>query len=196
MELSPKDTCNSRAYLRTPLESFIKQRFPYGAPIRLGIIPFATPANFAAHGDELPGIGQELARHLQREFLSHGAVTITEILPRSDWPGQREEFYHGNFRSIAMAHDAGFDLVLVGIVEPPNSLDSLSAHAKLIEVEGGITIWNGSSTVGTNRRTLNNQTPNNWWATYTPNDLQTNLLIEKLAQCLVQDALLDEVTPE
>lgn len=197
LNLNNEERCNSRAYVRTPLESFVKQRFPYGAPVRLGIIPFATPENFAARSDQMPGAGKLLARHLQREFLHRQrSATIVEIMNRSDWPGQAEEFYHGNYRSLSMARDAGYDLVLVGVVENPRSVDELSAFGKLIEVASGITIWNGRGIVNTNRNDRKTFPPSSWWLADSPKQPETNLLLEHLAECLAGDALHEDPFPE
>ncbi len=196
LKLTPEDTCNSRAYIRTPLDSYIKQRYPYGAPVRLGIIPFTAPAGIAYLEDQLPGVGHEIARNLQRELLSKRAVTITEVLNRLDWPGQRMEFYHGNHRSIRMAKDAGYDLVFIGLVDTPTSVDQLVSHGKLIDVESGVTVWNGMASVSTTERTYNHSGPAQWWAEHNPNKLPTRKLTANLAACMVTDVLKEEVVPE
>jgi len=197
LNLQQEEVCNSHAHIRVPLDEFVNQRFPTGIPVRLGIIPFATPVNLAAQSDRQPGAGKQLARYLQREFLSsQTSANIVEVMDRSDWPGQAEQFFHGNFNAISMARDAGFDLVLVGVIESPRSIDAVSAFSKLIEVESGITVWNGRSEASTNANVRSRSGISSWWAGDEQRYPRTNLLLESLAFCITQNALTDTPVPE
>ncbi|MCB0328762.1 MAG: hypothetical protein KDD70_03840, partial [Bdellovibrionales bacterium] len=92
--------------------------------------------------------------------------------------------------------DAGYDLVLVGVIENPRSIDEISAFSKLIEVESGITVWNGRSSVSTNRNTRKKTFPSSWWSDNTTSLPQTNLLLEELASCLTNNVLHEDPSPE
>ena len=85
-----EETCNFRAYLRTPFADYVSKRYPLGAPIRVGVIPFSVPANVAAHSNELPGLGNQLAWMVKDELLARGTMPIVEVLNRQDWPGKKE----------------------------------------------------------------------------------------------------------
>lgn len=197
LHLQQREECKSHAHIRIPLDEFINQRFPTGIPVRLGIIPFATPVNLAAQSDRQPGAGKQIARYLQRELLSkQTSVNVIETMDRSDWPGQAEQFFHGNFNAISMARDAGFDLVLVGVIENPRSAEAISAFSKLIEVESGITVWSGRSEASTNANVRSRSGVSSWWTSDQQRYPRTNTLLETLAQCLITNALTDQPVPE
>lgn len=145
------EECKSRAYIHAGLPEFISQRFHRNSPVRLAIIPFSVPANLSTQNLNTPGLDQLLAWDVQLELVSSQALPIVEVLNRPDWPGKKEEFFTGNFGAIAQAKEAAYDLVLVGYLEPMRSVDQMLAYSKIIEVESGITIWSGRSTVYTRR---------------------------------------------
>ncbi len=150
-----KESCNLRAYLDQDLEQYINGRFGSKAPIRMAIIPFSTPANFAWQNSQHQGLGKELAWRFQSEFLTQGTLPIVEVFNREDWPGKREEFWTGNFGSIAQAREAGYDLVFVGNVDPMRGIDNLTIHSKIIDVDAGITVWSGTTNVRTEKAKIN-----------------------------------------
>jgi hypothetical protein len=186
------ETCNSRAFVHNPLSSYIENRFEKGSPVRLGIIPFTTPANLAARSNELPGVGNDLAYKLQSAILSGNGLPISEVLNRQDWPGKKEEFFTGNHGAIQLARDAGYDLVLVGFIDRLQSLDSMTAYSKLIETESGITIWYGQTSANSTRREgVPSDLP---WGpdNRKPAAINSNYLIDELARCIAFQVSRDD----
>jgi len=115
----------------------------------MAIIPFSTPANFAWQGPQRQGLGHEIAWRFQSEFLTQGTLPIVEVFGREDWPGKSEEFFKGNFGAIAQAREAGYDFVMVGLVEPMRVADTITVHSKIIDADAGITVWYGTTKVQT-----------------------------------------------
>lgn len=186
-EQSYVDQCNSHAYIRTVLSDYISNRFPSGAQVRTAVVPFSTPANLAESSIEHPGLGAALARTVQASLLETNALSIVEIFNRQDWPGKKEEFHSGNFGAIAFAREAGYDLVIVGLVEPPNSIRSLSAQAKVIETESGITLWYGRAKVEHKETSWDGFKD---WLTFTdkvPAKLNYSQITEQVARCLAYE---------
>ena len=189
--------CNSRAYTKTILTDYINSRYVSGSPVRMAIIPFSVPANLAYRDQERPGLGNQLAWSVQAEMLRSGAVPIVEVLNRMDWPGKKEEFYTGNFGAIEMARDAGYDLALVGNVEPVRSTADLIASVKILDVESGVTVWYGDVHAMTWREDAD--TVEDWAMLIDrqPNRLYFNVLTDKLAKCIVHEATREDlVVPE
>lgn len=195
LNLHPEEQCNSRAYLRIPFHEYLRKRFPLYSPVRVGIIPFSTPANLAPRHDDLPGVGNTLVWQLRNELLASGEIPIIEIMDRDAWPEKSREFQTGNYRSIEMARHAGYDLVLVGHVSNARTADSMTVQAKLIEIENRLTIWNGESTVTTNRTERERSIPTRWWLTREPSNLHTNILLDEMAKCLASNLLDEEPVP-
>lgn len=180
--------CNSRAYIQQGLNEFINKRFGSKSPVRLGVVPFTVPANLTANRRELPGLGNTLAWRVQAWMLENGSVPMVEVLPREDWPGKRDEFFTGNHGAIRMARDAGFDLVLVGLVNEMTSLDTLSASVKIIETESGITVWYGTVDAISARQSVDRNVS---WLGITdrkPAEFHYEPLVEKLAKCIVKES--------
>ncbi len=145
------EMCNTRAWIRTDLESYIYQHFKQGHQARVGVIPFAAGAIISDRYDGQVGLGTQLAWGVQRELLATETFPIVQMLAREDWPGRKAEFFAGNFGSLAFARDAGFDFILVGYIEWPDRLDKWVIDTKLIDVNTSTTVWYGSSTVTTSR---------------------------------------------
>lgn len=137
----------THAYVKTALHDYLSQRYSAltasAAPIRVAVVPFTTPANFSGFGSSTPNIGLELATQLQAQLLRCSKLPIVEVLNRADWPGKREEFFTGNFGAISQAREAGYDLIILGLVENQRSLDQLVTYTKVIEADAGITLWYG-----------------------------------------------------
>lgn len=190
------ESCNSHAYVQTPLSEYINKRFQPHAPVRMAIIPFSVPANLAAQSNEQIGLGIDLAQRLQTQLLEAGAVPIVELLNREDWPGKKEEFTHGNFGAIQFAREAGYDLVLVGMVQPLTSIDRLSVQSKVIEVESGITAWYGQTSVTSWRSDLNKAGADFGLSKRRPDQLFMDDSLNKLTRCIRKDILADKVVPE
>lgn len=189
------ESCKTRAYLKTNLPDYISQRYDKSAPVRMAIIPFSAPANLAVRDNELPGIGNEIAWRLKDEFLLSENIPIVEIFNRQDWPGKKAEFNTGNFGALQQARAAGYDLVLVGSFKNLTSLDDLSARVKIIEVETGITIWNGLFQAST-ARNRHERMSAGWGLTERkPSNIYSDLLIDELASCIHTGITGDEVLP-
>jgi len=181
-----EETCKSHAHVRMILSDYLSRRFHTNSPVRLAIIPFSVPANLAAQSAEREGTGDKLAWLIHQDLLHSDSVPIVEVLNRPDWPGKKEEFFTGNFGAISMAREAGYDLVMVGFLEPMRSTDQMVTHSKIIEVASGITVWYGTVTAVSNRRDVADA-----WALTTitqerPDLLYYEPLLEKLAYCISQ----------
>lgn len=115
--------------------------------MRLAVIPFSAPANLSRHSDQRPALTDSLAWKIQAGLLQSAELPIVEVLNRQDWPGKKEEFFTGNHGALAQARSAGYDMILVGLLEPATDIRIMTAHTKVIEVESGITLWYGQSRV-------------------------------------------------
>ena len=180
--------CKNHAYANAGLEDFINTRFHSSAPVRMGIIPFAVPANLSGYNAEQPGVGNTLAWKVQSQILDRQVVPIVEVLNRASLPGHKDEFFTGNFGSIDMAREAGYDLIMIGYLEPTRSLDEAKMYTKIIEVEGGITVYFGESTLASNQRTFD-KVGSTVFGGETPSNIYTNELFDKLSRCVVEGAL-------
>lgn len=183
--------CNTRAYVRTDLESFMDQRFTPKSPIRTGVIPFVVPANLAARSAQQPGLGNQLAWSVHRELLESGVFPILEVLNREDWPRKTEEFFTGNFGALAYARDAGYDLIVVGSLEPLARVDTWKIHTKIIEVASGITLWYGTTTAYTSRADMLEVSSTLGLTDRRPDLLYSQAIREKIASCIAYDMLHD-----
>lgn len=190
-----QESCKSRAYLQTELDGYLKARFPSKAPVRIGVIPFSAPANISLYDNEYPGIGNEMAWRIHAELLRSGRIPIVEVLNRQDWPRKKEEFFTGNFGGIAMAREAGYDLLLIGHIEPMRSIDSISAYSRVIEAESGTSIWYGKTSVSTARKDLEEMKASLGLTDRRPDLLYTNEMVDKLAHCIVREVLKDRTVP-
>lgn len=178
--------CKNRAYSRMVLADFLSTRFHSHAPVRLAVMPFSVPANLSAYNSERPGLGNQLAWDARAELVRAQAAPIVEVLNRYDWPGKKDEFFTGNYSALATAREAGYDLVLIGYLEPMHSLNEMVLYSKLIEVESGITVWNGQSTVS--------RATSLWGHTKefldlerrVPSSMQFEPMLELIVRCMVQ----------
>ncbi len=183
------DECKSHAYISRGLNEFISSRYSSGAPVRLAIIPFSVPANLSTHSPEFPGLDRRLAELVHAHFISRDELPIIEVFNRLDWPGKKEEFYTGNFGAIAAAREAGYDFVMVGSLERISDASTLTAAAKVIEVESGITLYYGKTSV-----TSYKDSDRNFWAhigadTRRPDKIFDSQLIEDLSRCVVESVI-------
>jgi hypothetical protein len=157
----------------------------------MAVIPFDAPANLAARDAEMPGIGNRVAWGVQRELLGTEVFPIVELLNRPDWPGKKEEFYTGNFGAISFARAAGYDLVLVGIIEPISRLDEYIVHSKIVDVESGITLWFGTSRVVSNRPDMLGVSSSLGLTDERPDIIPTDSLVQAAAECVAYDITHD-----
>ena len=180
------EQCKSRAYIDNRLPEFITQRFGRKSQTRLGIIPFTVPANFSGWGTGKADWGYDLAVATHQELLSSGEIPVIEVLDRRDWPGKSEEFSSGNFGAIQAARNAGFDLVLVGQLEPIRSSDSLAVLSKVIDTESGITVWYGRTEIFTYRPEIERSAAYIDLTTHRPDLVYTPEMADEMAKCLAK----------
>jgi hypothetical protein len=178
------EECKTRAWVQVPLAAHLTTRFGSEAPVRLAVIPFSVPANVASMDTNRPGLDNQIAWAVQRVLLGTEVIPIVEVLNRQDWPGKKDEFFTGNFGALQFARDAGYDLVLVGYLEPFTRSDAISAFAKVIEVDSGITLWYGQTSVQTNRDNFNAFIQGMGVSDRDPSRNYLPELIERLASCL------------
>ncbi len=136
-----------RTWINTGLTDYLRERYHSLQYIRVAIIPFDVPVTFAPSGSETHHFGRELARNFQAELARTGELSIIELFNFSNWPGKREDFFSGNFQSIQYARDAGYDLVVIGFMEDLQGADEIKILTKIIDVNNGITLWHGETTV-------------------------------------------------
>jgi hypothetical protein len=113
------------------------------------------------------------------------------VLNRQDWPRKKEEFFTGNFGALSAARAAGYDLVLVGNVEPITRVDEYIVHSKVLDVESGITLWYGTSRVVTDRPDLLAVSSSLGLTDERPDFVHTDPLIKKAGECVAYDITHD-----
>lgn len=185
------ESCKSHAYLNRVLGEHISSRFYNHAPVRMGIVPFSVPANLSVRNGEFPGLGNQMAWQIHQNILDSGQVPIAEVLNRQDWPSKKDEFFTGNYGALAMAREAGYDLVLVGLVEQQKELDTMTAYSKILDVESGITVWYGKTVTSSNRDDLDNLSWNFRMSNYEPATMHYDSLIYKSSKCIVRAIIND-----
>lgn len=189
------EVCNSRAHVRMVLADYLSRRYASHSPVRLAIIPFSVPANLTSLSHNQPGLENELAARIHQYMLADGTLPIAEVFNRQDWPAKKDEFFTGNYGALAMAREANYDLVLVGLVDTMRSIDTMTAHAKLIEVESGITLWYATNTASSKRSNLDSIADSLWINEREPNRLYTDRIIDKLADCVVDSLVSEKPVP-
>lgn len=186
-----EEECKSHAYLSSTFRNYLGERFKSRTPVRLGVVPFSVPANLASESNEFPGLGNQLAWDVKNQLMTFGELTIVDILNRQNWPGKKEEFFTGNFGAIAMAQQAGYDLIMLGYLEDYSTLSTMSAHTKIIEVSSGITVWNTRSVVSTRRHEYRNMMAQFGWDKRRPDLIHAQELRRALVSCIVDSAMTD-----
>lgn len=179
------ESCNSHAYTQIPIREHINARFHLNAPVRMAVIPFSVPANLSASSDEQPGLGNELAWQVQAKLLKTGDVPIVEVFNRQDWPGKKAEFFTGNYGALAMAREAGYDMVMVGLVEKTTSLNALTVYTKILDVDSGITVFYGQEIVHSQRRRLDDIADTFWIIDKDPSLFYNRQMMNKASECIV-----------
>ena len=185
------ESCNTRAYIRTDLAGFIDQRFKGGTTARMAVVPFTTQANFTAQNSELPGISDQLAWGVHRELLSYETLPIIEVFNRQDWPGQKDDFFTGNFGALSLAKDAGYDLILLGYMDRITRLDTWVIHTKIIDVDSGTTLWYGTSRIVTNEPDFYEVSGTFGLTSQRPDQLYISPMLNKAASCIAHDIMID-----
>lgn len=184
--------CKNRAYTQMVLLDYINSRYHSKSPVRIGVIPFSVPANFATRSAEEPGVDYQIAWELQRQLLQSGQLSIVEMFNRLDWPGKKEEFYSGNFGAITFGRQAGYDIIIVGSIPTTAALRELSAFTKVIEVESGITIFYGMSSVDNPDPQYQREGTWSWFAKDRPDKLQFGSALKMLGRCVAENVLDEE----
>ena len=179
--------CNTHAWVRTDLESYVYQHFKGGQQARVGVFPFMSQANIADKSDGFRGLGTQIAWGVQRELLATEVFPVVQMLAKEDWAGQKNEFFTGNFSSVAFARDAGLDFILIGYVDWPARLDKWNIHTKLIDVHTGATLWYGTSTVSTSRSDMLEVSSTLGLTDRRPDQYDMHPIREAAAHCIVHD---------
>ncbi|NLF25173.1 MAG: hypothetical protein GX589_05880 [Deltaproteobacteria bacterium] len=196
-----QDPCNSRAYIQLVVEDYLNKRFPLKSPVRMAIIPFSVPANLASSGNESPGLGNELAWKIHAYLLETGSIPMLEVFNRVDWPGKKDEFFTGNYGALALAREAGYDLVMVGYLDQVATPARMSVQTKLIEVESGITVYYGKTSAENYDARYQRRGPwwlpgSFWWhSNEEPSQMLINSTTDQLAHCVVRSLLSYEPVP-
>ncbi len=185
------ESCNSHAYLNRGLEDFIKSRYHYNSPVRMAIIPFSVAANISSQDMNLPGLGNEMAWKVHAKMLEGGQVPIVEVFNRQGWPRKKEEFFAGNFGAIDIAREAGYDLVMVGYIEPQSEINELNAYVKILDAESGITVYYGNILTTSRRRDMDAWEDTLLISDKIPSKTYLHETKEKLAVCIA-DATMSE----
>jgi hypothetical protein len=183
--------CNTRAYVRTDIQAYIDQRFTPKSPVRVGVIPFDVPANLSARSGQMTGLGNQLAWAVHRQLLASEVFPILEVFNREDWPRKKEQFFTGNFGALQLAKEAGYDIIVVGYLEPITRLDTWVVHTKIIEVDSGTTIWYGSSQVYTNRADMHEVSSFVGLTDRRPDIYWNDKLLGTVTECIAHDMLTD-----
>lgn len=144
-------TCKIRTYIDAGVLDYLSGEYDSKSAIRVGIMPFNTPVSFSSSGQDF---GRELALKLQQSLLETGDFAIVEFLDVAKWEGKKEEFYAGNYQALRLARNAGFDLLIVGVMEPIVNESDLVVNTKVLDAGGNVTIWYGQTTVSLNNRSL------------------------------------------
>lgn len=122
-------------------------------------------------------------------MLQSHEIPIVEVLNRHDWPGKRDEFFTGNFGAIQTAREAGYDMVLTGIVDPIKSSGRLQASSKVIDTASGVTVWFGQSSVTATKDFMHTLALESGLEGRAPSDTGFNSMVEELSRCVVKGVL-------
>jgi hypothetical protein len=185
------ESCKTHAYINQELQQFITSRFHYNSPVRMAIIPFSVAANLTAKDSERPGLGNEIAWQVQAQLLESKAVPIVEVFNRQDWPYKKEEFFTGNFGGIDMAREAGYDLIMIGYVEPQNSIYEITSFVKILDAESGVTVYYGKVLAETTRPKMDDVADTLLMGDKVPALTFAHELEEKISTCIGEAVLAD-----
>ncbi len=194
------DGCKMRTYSNLGLPDYIKARFNYRQPIRIAIIPFEVPANFAPNfgstGQENLNFGRELARKFQLELRRSGELAIVEVFNRDRWPGKREEFFTGNYNAIRIAKDAGYHMVMVGFLEQPKNDEDLNLHTKIIDTTNGVTVWDAKTMAFSRNRSIEKGLSQVFIGHERPEQFYFPERTERMVVCTVDKILTGDPVPQ
>jgi len=153
------ESCRIHADIDEDLLDYIKLRYDRESPKRFAIFPFEVPDNFFPPvnnpGSSANDTSQELARRLQAALVATQELGIVEVFNRFNWQGKRDEFFKGNYSAIEQARAAGYDFLIVGMLEPITDDTTLRFQTKLIDAAANTTVWSGLTEVHSNERAWN-----------------------------------------
>lgn len=181
--------CKSRAFINGGLLDYLKTRYHSQPFVRFAIIPFDVQESFALPGNESEHYGRELARRFQAEIQRSGELGIVELFNQDRWPGKREEFFTGNHRSIQLARDAGYDMVILGYLEDLRNDEELPLLTKVIDTSNGVTVWFGRTVAYSRRRPVRELFADARLAQKRPELFAFTERTEKLVRCTVSEIL-------
>lgn len=187
------ESCKTRSFIRTPLRDHLSSRFGDGQPVRMGVIPLSVPENIAGRSDNMPGVGVKLASLIQSSALEYKTIPIIEVLNRDDWPAKRDEFFKGSFGALQTARAAGYDLIWVGLVDHSDAIDKVRVFSKIIEVDGGLTLWYGKAEAEGLRDDLDHLNP---FTKSRPDKFSLIPLYDTVADCIVKEAFRTDPVEE
>jgi hypothetical protein len=173
--------CKIRSAVANPLTDYIAEKHEDNPLARLGVIPFANPANtsgWGGWGDITPPLGALLAQQVHRELLSRSPAAVIEYVPWNDYVFKNQDFFSANYLVISKARDAQFDFVLVGFIHPQSAPETIRASVKIIDVRDNVTVSYSEYSVSPPPPTI-------WNSFFTKRpDINTNLQPEELRQSL------------
>lgn len=178
--------CKNDAHIATNVEDFISSRFKNGSPVRIGIMPFSSPAISSPFNPPRPDLGETITWQLQQALAKKELSAIVEVFNRPAMPGLKDEFFTGNFGAIDLARKAGYDMVILGYIDSPRSTTDITAHTKLIEVEAGMTVWYGTSTASSREKRVNRIYDNYLGSGEVPSEMYVNELMSQLPLCIAK----------
>ena len=85
---------------------------------------------------------------------------------------------------------------MVGNIEKMTNIDSMTIQTRIMEVDSGISIWYGQSTVDSNRKLHNELKSDYWLEKRRPDRVPTKAMTHKLARCIVDGVMNAETVPE
>jgi len=124
---------------------YVSNRFQKGSIPRVAVVPFEVPVNFSPIMNPELRYGFKLAQMFQQSLLSQNEKIIVEVFDRSNWPGKKMDFATGNMIAMKQARDAGYDFLVVGVMDEMTNANNLSIQTKLIDTENSTTVWYGIS---------------------------------------------------
>lgn len=189
------ETCKIDTYLNAGLRHYISSQYRSKKDFRAVILPFETQEQFAYHGPESDRVGWMLARKIQTQILGTGAIPIVEFYQYGNWPGKKNDFFNGNYIAQEFARNAGYDLLIVGYLEPIVHKDQLVLHTKAIDPATSVTLWNARATVSSYMQGINDSLARARLDTQQREMFYFPEKFEELTQCTTR-SLTSEEEPE
>lgn len=173
--------CKNRASINVELEKYVTKRFSKKELVRFGIMPISVPANFTAKSLDNPDFGVILAQKLQSYLLSASIFSTVEMISKPEWPTKKEEFFSNNLTALSIAKNSGLDVVLLGYLTPQTNLKEMTLYTKIIDVNMGVTLFYGETTVYNSH--FNENTLTTMFKKRNPSDFNYSKLTDDLISC-------------